>query len=178
MPVSEEQFPAFLAVVSALEAKGYESVLVGGMALVTMGSQRLTRDFDLLVPRRDPTAEDLVRAMYASDLELVTKFNAAGEVQRTVDVVGVAVTKVRAQELKSIPFFDWKTRLRVDLLLDFPVPAREVIQHAIRVTVKGGTLRIACREDLIRLKEIARRGRKSAGDAQDLEFLRRLQKKR
>ena len=176
MPLSGEQFPAFLAVVSALEAKGYESVLVGGMALVTMGSQRLTRDFDLLVPDRD--AEQLVQAMYACGLEMVTKFNAAGEVQRTVDALGGATTKVRAKELKSIPFFDWRTRLRVDLLLDFPVPAREVIQRAIRVSVKGGTIRIASREDLIRLKEIASRGRKSAGDAQDLEFLRRLQKKR
>jgi len=63
MATKAGQFPALLAVVAELESAGYECVLVGGMALVTMGSQRLTRDFDLMVPDDEPTRERLVRAM-------------------------------------------------------------------------------------------------------------------
>ena len=94
--------------------------------------------------------------------------------QRTVDTVNVAVTKVKAQELKSLSFFDWNSTLRVDLLLDFPVPARNVIKRATKVTLPEGTIRVAAREDLIRLKEMAYRDRKKSTDAQDLEFLRTM----
>lgn len=174
MPDSKRQFPALVTLVGDLETAGYESVLVGGMALVTMGSQRLTRDFDLMISDPDPTREQLVRVMYRRGLELVTKFSPAGEVLRTVDSVDLAITKIKMKTLRSMPFFDWTTMLRVDLLIDFPVSAREVREHAIRVTVEGGTIHVASREDLIRLKEMAQRDRTSAGDAQDLEFLRRI----
>ena len=39
------------SVVEALAGLGLEPVLVGGMALVVMGSRRVTRDFDFLVAR-------------------------------------------------------------------------------------------------------------------------------
>jgi predicted nucleotidyltransferase len=174
MAAKVEQFSALLAMVAELESVGYECVLVGGMALVTMGSQRLTRDFDLMLPDDEPTRERLVRAMYRRGMELVTKFRDSGEVQRTVDTVNIAVTKVKAQELRTLPFFDWKSTLRVDLLLDFPVPAREVIKRATRVNLPTGMIRVASREDLIRLKEMAYRDRKKSTDAQDLEFLRKV----
>jgi len=175
-PVTDksEQLAELVKVVADLELAGYDSVLVGGMALVLMGSQRVTRDFDLVIPEPGALRETAVRALYRRGLELVTKFSPAREAERTVDNANVAVAKLKLQDLRSVPFYDPKTRLRLDVLLDFPLPAREILANAIRVTVEAGSLRIAAREDLIRLKEIAHRDRKSASDASDLEFLRGL----
>ena len=36
-------------VIAALEDRGFAPILVGGMALVVLGSQRVTRDFDFVV---------------------------------------------------------------------------------------------------------------------------------
>ncbi|HEX7897636.1 MAG TPA: hypothetical protein VF950_07730 [Planctomycetota bacterium] len=161
------------ALAAALDARGFEPVLVGGMALVLLGSQRVTRDFDLLVSTQGPSTEDLVRLMYRHRLELVTKFSPEGEVKRTVDNVRIAVAKLKAERPRSLFFSDPKTGLRVDLLLDFPLPAHAVAGRAEKINVGSGRLRIASTEDLRRLKEIAYADRRSASDAQDLEFLKR-----
>jgi hypothetical protein len=160
----------------ALEARGFEPVLVGGMALVLLGSQRVTRDFDFLVSTQGPPTEELVRLLYRHRLELVTKFTAAGEVQRTVDNVRIAVAKLKTEKPRSLFFCNPRTGLRVDLLLDFPLPAHGVAQRADQVKVGSGGIRVASPDDLMQLKELAYADRRSASDAQDLEFLRRMVK--
>jgi hypothetical protein len=161
----------------ALEKKGFQPVLVGGVALVILGSQRVTKDFDFLVSLQGLSGGDIVEVFYSRGLELVTKFNQQGEVVRTVDNPKVAAIKLQSDLPQSLFFFNWKTRLKVDLLLDFPLSAKEVASRADRVNVKSRSLRIASTEDLIRLKELAYADRKSAADAQDLEFLRKLLKR-
>jgi hypothetical protein len=47
-------------VVEALIGLRYEPILVGGMALVLMGSQRVTRDFDFVIPHPGERLQDLV----------------------------------------------------------------------------------------------------------------------
>jgi hypothetical protein len=143
------------------------------MALVLLGSQRVTRDFDLLVSTQGPPTEDLVRLMCRHHLELVTKFSPERDVKRTVDNVRIAVARLKAERPRSLFFCDPKTGLRVDLLLDFPLPAHPVAGRAESVKVGSDRLRVASTEDLIRLKEIAYADRRSASDAQDLEFLKR-----
>jgi hypothetical protein len=164
-----------LPVVNALEAEGLQPVLVGGMALVTLGSQRITRDFDFLVSTRDLPA-NLVGLIYRHGYRLVTKLNAAGEVARTIDSSKVAAARLRMDQPRSAFFFDRKSGIRIDLLFDFPTPARDIAGRAARVATKSGVLRVASPEDLLRLKEISYADRKSAADGHDLEFLRRLLK--
>jgi hypothetical protein len=144
------------------------------MALVLLGSQRVTRDFDFLVSTQGPPTEELVKIMYRHHLELVTKFTPAGEVKRTVDNVRVAVAKLKAEKPQSLFFFSEKTGLRVDLLLDFPLSAHRVAQRAAKVKLASGGLRVASPEDLLQLKEIANADRHSASDAQDLQFLKEM----
>src|SRR5262245_20451762 len=110
----------------ALESKGFEPVLVGGMALVILGSQRITEDYDFLVTTRGPRIRELVGIMYRHGLELITKLNPEGEVIRTVDNPRVAAAKVEAESPKSLFFIKPSSELRVDILLDFPMPAHEV----------------------------------------------------
>jgi hypothetical protein len=165
----EEIFP----LLGALEERGLLPVLVGGMALVVLGSQRVTKDFDLLVSTTDLSGE-LMGVIYRKGFQLVTKLNRVGEVQRTIDNPTVAGARLRLDKPRRVFFYNWKTGLRVDLLLDFPLPTRDIAERAAKVGKKPRTLRVATPEDLLRLKEIAYADRKSASDAQDLEFLRNL----
>ena len=157
----------------ALEKKGFQPVLVGGIALGILGSQRVTKDFDFLVSLQDVSVDDMVEIFYKHGFELVTKCSKEREVLRTVDNPRVAAIKLKSDLPDSLFFFDWKTRLKVDLLLDFPLAAKEVAGRANRVKIKSRSLRVASREDLLRMKEMAYKDRRSASDAQDLEFLRK-----
>ena len=174
MAASDDYLRTVGALAGALEEQGFEPVLVGGMALVLMGSQRVTRDFDILVSTQGPPTEKLMRLMYHHRLEMVTKFTPAGEVKRTVDNVRIAVAKLKTEKPPSLFFCNQRTGLRVDLLLDFPLPAHPVARRAGKVKFGSGGIRVASPEDLLQLKEIAYADRRSASDAQDLEFLRRM----
>src|SRR5579885_3317772 len=167
---------AVSALAEALEKKGFEPVLVGGIALVILGSQRVTKDFDFLVSLQGLSVEEVVETFYNRGFELVAKFNQHGEVARTVDNSKVAFIKLKSNLPQSLFFFNWKTRLKIDLLLDFPLSAKDVALRAHRVKIKSRSLRVASTEDLLRLKEIAYDDRRSPSDAQDFDFLRKLLK--
>ena len=172
-----ELLVAAAAVAMELEAAGFQPVLVGGMALVLLGSQRVTKDYDFLVTVAGPPIDTIVDAMYRRNLELVTKFTPEKEVLRSIDNVRVAVSKIKGEQPGNLTFYNWTSKLRIDFLLDFPVPARELVQRSVKVSVGEGHIRIAAHEDLVRLKKIARADRDSLSDAQDLEFLERIKRK-
>lgn len=48
------------ALLAALGARGFHLTLVGGMALVTLGSRRVTRDFDFLMTNPGNRLDDLL----------------------------------------------------------------------------------------------------------------------
>jgi hypothetical protein len=169
----KELFP----LLRTLEERGLHPVLVGGMALVVLGSQRVTKDFDLLVSAAG-LSRDLVGVIYQRGYELVTKLNKAGEVERTIENPAVATARLKLDQPRSVFFYNRKTRLRVDLLLDFPLPTQDIADRAAKIGKAPRTLRVAAPEDLLRLKEIAYADRKAATDAQDLVFLRDLLKAR
>jgi len=177
MPADAALTREMVALVDALEAAGFQPVLVGGMALVILGSRRVTQDFDFVVPRPAPSAAALVETMYRRGLALVTKFTPQGDVLRTVDNPKVAALKVDGEHPDSLPFFSRETGLRVDLLLDFPLSSRDLVGRSASVPVLSSHIRVASAPDLLRLKEIAHADRKSASDASDLEFLRTLVKR-
>ncbi len=177
MADNDDDLEAVEDLAEALESKGFEPVLVGGMALVILGSQRVTLDFDFLVSTRGSQFRELVGLMYRHGLRLVSKLNSKGEVVRTVDNPRVAAAKVEVQSPKSLFFVKPSSEFRVDLLLDFPMPAHEVWERAPRIMLKSRRVPVAAPEDLLKLKEIAYGDRKSPSDAQDLQFLRNLLKK-
>ncbi|MBI2082436.1 MAG: hypothetical protein HYT76_02610 [Deltaproteobacteria bacterium] len=160
----------------ALKKRGFKPVLVGGVALVILGSQRVTKDFDFLVSLQNLSVDSLLEVFYKQGFELVTKFNQQGEVLRTIDNQKIASIRLKSNLPDSLFFFDWETRLKVDLLLDFPLPAKEIELRATKVKIKSSSLRVASAEDLLHLKKLAYADRHSASDAQDLEFLNHLLK--
>lgn len=171
-----DQLEKVILLAEDLESKGLTPILVGGMALVLLGSQRITKDFDFLVSRQDSMMEEIVDVFYKHGFELISKFSEKREVLRTIDNPKIANIRLKLDAPDSAFFFSKDLRLKIDLLIDFPLSAKEVANSADRIKIRSHSLLLASREDLIRLKEIAYADRKSASDAQDLEFLKNLPK--
>ena len=62
----------------------------------------------------------------------------------------------------------------MDLLFDFPLSAHDIASRAQIKKIRSYVFHIACKEDLLQLKKIAKKERNFAGDAQDLEFLEKM----
>lgn len=164
--------------VEALDHLRLSPVLVGGMALVVLGSRRVTRGFDFVVARPDTSLGPLLDALYDRGFELASRVDAGGDVRATIDNRRVAAARLSLDGPSSAYFLNPATGLRVDLLFDFPVPAAELARRATARKVRSATLRIASEADLLRLKKIARSNRSSPGDAEDIAFLEGRRTKR
>jgi hypothetical protein len=158
-------------VVAALTTLGLDPILVGGMALVTIGSRRVTRDFDFVIPAPGDRLAALVEVLYDQGLELAARVNEAGDITATIDNRRVANIRLRLDKPSSAYFTHPKTGLRVDLLFDFPVPASQLAARATRITVRSLGFLVASEDDLLNLKRIAHARRVSPGDAEDIAFL-------
>lgn len=160
------------SVANALHSIGLEPVLIGGMALVLLGSRRVTRDFDFVIPQPGDRLGALVDLFYERGFELASKVNDAGDIVATIDNARVAGVRLQLDAPASAYFWHRASRLRIDLLFDFPVAAAELIANAVKTRIGGRVLAVASAPDLLRLKEIALSKRSAAGDAQDIEFLK------
>lgn len=153
---------------------GHEPTLVGGMALVTLGSTRVTRDFDFLVVQAAREHNAALEVFYRHGFELVSRTDEHGNVVRTIDSREVAAARLRLDRPSTAYFFNRTLGLRVDLLFDFPLQAREVRRRSRRTRIRSYAFHIASPDDLIRMKEIAAKDRRNPADLQDLDFLRTL----
>lgn len=171
MADTHEHLDEVVRVVAALTALGLEPVLVGGMALVIIGSRRVTRDFDFVVAEPRERLQSVVDVFYDRGLELASRVDRDGDVTATIDNRRVAATRLRLDAPVSAYFLNPKTGLRIDLLFDFPIHASELARNASRTKVRSRVLLVASETDLLRLKKIARARRASAGDAEDVAFL-------
>lgn len=158
-------------IVQELRALGLEPVLVGGMALVVLGSRRVTRDFDFVVAHPGSLLAPAIGIFYGRGLQLVSRLSDTGDVVATISNRRVAVSRLRLDAPASAYFFNATTGLRIDLLFDFPLPAATLTEHATRTRIHTHTFAIASEQDLLRLKQIARRARSAPGDAEDIAFL-------
>jgi hypothetical protein len=152
----------------------YEPTLVGGMALVTLGSPRVTKDFDFLVVEAAREEKALIRTFYRHGFELASRTDAQGSILRTIDSQEVASARLRIDRPRSASFHNPSLGLRVDLLFDFPIGARQVRRRSTRRTIQSYSFHIASKRDLVRMKEIAAAARGLSSDRQDLEFLRTI----
>jgi hypothetical protein len=154
-----------------LRGFGLEPVLVGGMALVVLGSRRVTRDFDFVIAHPGSRLDSVLDVFYGHGLELVSRLDEGGNVTATIDNRRIASVRLRLDTPASASFFNVKTGLRVDLLFDVPVPTADLVAHATRLTIRGQAVLMASEEDLLRLKRTAAAARSVPGDADDIAFL-------
>lgn len=164
------------AIVQELSALGLQPILIGGMALVILGSRRVTRDFDFLISKPDKQIKEMVAVFYKRGLELAARLNPEGDIVATIDNRKVATSRLQIDKPSSAYFLNPKTGLRIDLLFDFPLAAEEIAGRAKKIKVRSFFFYMASKKDLIRLKEIAQSERASPYDAQDLAFLKALRR--
>jgi hypothetical protein len=158
-------------IVQGLRALGLEPVLVGGMALVVLGSRRVTRDFDFVIAHPGDRLARTIGLFYDRGCELVSRLSEMGDVISTIASRRVAAVRLRLDAPASANFFNAETGLRVDLLFDFPIPAAKLAEQATRTKIRAYVFDIASEQDLLRLKRIAQAGRSAPGDAEDIAFL-------
>jgi hypothetical protein len=176
MPDAVDHVQAVGAIVGELDALGLAPVLVGGMALVVLGSRRVTRDFDFVVAHPGDRLDRTVAVFYDRGLELVSRLDADGNVMATISSRKVAAVRLRLDAPASAYFFNTKTGLRVDLLFDFPIPAATLAARATRLKISRHAFAIASEQDLLHLKRVARSARSVPGDAEDIAFLEARQR--
>ena len=159
MPEPLDHLQTVGAIVQGLRALGLGPVLVGGMALVVLGSRRVTRDFDFVVAHPGDRLGPAIRLFYDRGLELVSRVTETGDVVATIASRTVAATRLRLDAPASAYFFNPQTGLRVDLLFDFPIAAARLAERATPTRIRRHVFDIAAEEDLLRLKKIARAAR-------------------
>jgi hypothetical protein len=164
-------------VVSELVKLGLEPVLIGGMALVMLGSRRVTRDFDFVIPQPGDRLGQLIDVFYDRGFELASRVDADGDVTATIDNRRVASIRLRADAPASAYFINPQTGLRIDLLFDFPIAAATLAGRASRTKVRSYSFLVASEQDLLNLKRIANAERAAPGDAEDIAFLEARQKR-
>ena len=91
------------------------------MALVVLGSRRVTRDFDFVVaqPRRG-VSSGCWTCSTISGLELASRVNVDGDVVATIDNRRVAAVRASHRRAVERVLLQPGTGLRIDLLFDFP----------------------------------------------------------
>jgi hypothetical protein len=171
MPDPVDHLQAVGDIVHGLRALGLAPVLVGGMALVVLGSRRVTRDFDFVVAHPGDRLARTIGLFYDRGLELVSRLNEMGAVISTIADRKVAAIRLRLDAPASAYFFNTETGLRVDLLFDFPISAAKLAERATRIKIRTQVFDVASEQDLLRLKRIAKAARSAPGDAEDIAFL-------
>jgi hypothetical protein len=173
MPDPADHLASVGKLASALARLQLQPILVGGMALVVLGSRRVTRDFDFVVAHPGERVDEVVRVFYDGGLELVSRLNADGQATATITNPQVASSRLRIDRPETASFFNTKTGLRVDLLFDFPIAAATLARRAVRARIGAHVLDVADERDLLELKSIAAANRQAPGDAEDIAFLER-----
>lgn len=144
-------FDEFSDVITALEKRGIEYAVCGGLAVALYGVQRATMDIDLLIS--------------ASSLETVSQ--AVGELG--YNIKGLPMTfKGGAVEIRCISKIDPESGdlMRLDLLLVTSALA-DVWQSRQQAEWEAGLLWVVSRDGLIKLKTLG-------GRPQDLADIERL----
>lgn len=177
MPDPADHLQAVGAIVQDLRALGLEPMLVGGMALVVLGSRRVTRGFDFVVSEPGDRLSPMVGLFYDRGLELASCLDEQGDVISTIASRRVAAIRLRLDAPASAYFLNAATSLRVDLLFDCPIPAATLAAHATRTKIRTHVFDIASEEDLLQLKRIAQAARSAPGDAEDIAFLEARRKR-
>ncbi|MFP4615917.1 MAG: nucleotidyl transferase AbiEii/AbiGii toxin family protein [Thiohalorhabdus sp.] len=159
----------FTRVFDALNAAGVRYVVVGGLATVLHGLDRLTADIDLVVDLEPGNARRAVEALLASGFR-------AGAPVDPRDFADPARRRewVEREGLRVFSFWDASgSSPTVDLFVEPPLPFEGLWQRARDVELPDGRCHLASLEDLIALKEAT--GRES--DREDARRLREIEQR-
>jgi predicted nucleotidyltransferase len=146
-----------------LTAGGVDFVIIGGIAMVLLGSARLTRDLDIFFAPDEGNLEALGRVLIALDARL-------REVDEDVPFVPDAATLRSIQLLTLETTYGW---LDVHRSVDGAPKYEALRRRAERVDLGDFFVLVASPEDLAEMKSAAGRAQDLA-DIEELEAIKRL----
>jgi len=158
----------FIGLFAVLGAAQVRYVLVGGLALVLHGLDRLTADVDVVIDLSAEPAATAVRALVGAGYRPLAP----------VDPLALADSEQRhqwqtARNMQVFSFWDSSnTRPTVDIMLAPVVPFEDLWAAASVMNLGGREVRVASIDHLIRMKVAAGRPQ----DLADIERLRALVK--
>ncbi len=153
----------FLSVLSEFQERNIRYVLVGGLAVLLHGIDRLTADIDLVVDLAPAQASKAVEALLA----LGFKANAPVDARQFADA---AVRKRWQTESGMLVLSFWDPQNRrptVDLFAECPMDFEELFKESLLLSLASTTVRVASLAHLIAIK-------RAAGRPQDLDDVNRL----
>ncbi|MBK6597152.1 MAG: hypothetical protein IPG25_04200 [Proteobacteria bacterium] len=156
----------FISIFRALTQAEVRYVLVGGLAVILHGVDRVTADIDLTLDLAPDQAKAAIETLLESGLKP----------QLPIAAVDFADPAKRAswhqrRNMQVFSFWDpTQARPTVDLFIENPIPFEELWQQSVVIKYDDLPIRIASIGHLIRLKEIAGRPR----DTADIAALREL----
>lgn len=156
----------FAALFSVLVAARVRFVVVGGLAVLLHGLDRLTADVDLVLDLSTDAAQDAVRALTRAGYRSLAP----------VDPIELAdpARRTEWQTQRGMQVFSFwdstQTRPTVDVMLSSAVPFENLWAEAVVFSIAGTDVRVASIPHLIRLKQAAGRPQ----DLVDIERLRTL----
>ena len=159
----------FLSLFAVLNAAQIPYVVVGGLAMLLHGIDRVTGDIDLVIDLAPRASADLVNVLTSAGYRPFAP----------VDPALLANETVREQwrvERGMEVFSLWDATNRrptVDVLLACPVPFTTLLNDSVTVTIGAVQIRVASIAHLIDMKQQTTRPR----DLEDVERLRMLQQR-
>jgi hypothetical protein len=153
----------FLTVLSEFQERNIRYVLVGGLAVLLHGIDRLTADIDLVV---DLAPEQALRAVETL-LTLGFKANAPVDARQFADAA-VRERWQRESGMLVLSFWDPQNRRpTVDLFADYPMDFEVLYENSLLLTLATTPVRVASVAHLIAIKQ-------AAGRPKDLDDVSRL----
>jgi len=153
----------FIGLFAILAGARIRFVVVGGLALVLHGLDRLTADVDLVIDLAADRVRDAVSALTSAGYRPLAP----------VDPLALADPAQRhewqaTRNMQVFSFWDsTNTRPTIDVMLSNMIPFEELWSQAVVISLGGREIRVACVEHLIVMKE-------AAGRPQDLADVERL----
>ncbi|EKD51873.1 MAG: hypothetical protein ACD_62C00169G0016 [uncultured bacterium] len=163
-------------ILNDLVVQGWRPVMIGGLALVILGSERVTRDVDFVIKNPRHRIDEFVKTFYKKGFVLASQINDRGQIIKTFKTKQEAIHHLKINKPTSAFFYNSKTGLKIDLLFDFPISASKLLKEAIKLKIDSKTFWIASPTHLFQLKQLAVTSRGDSRDKQDLEFLKKLLK--
>ena len=142
-------------------------IIVGGIAFNLLGGYRSTLDMDILVEMKDENLRKIVKIMKS----------AGYHVKQPVDPMGIADKATREdwiknKHMKAFNFYKSEsTYEEVDILVDAPLTFEKAVKSAVKVQVKGLSLPVISKKDLITMKKAAGR-EKDLRDIAELKLIK------
>jgi hypothetical protein len=153
----------FLCVFQEFERRGIRYVLVGGLAVVLHGVDRLTADIDLVVDLAPAEATKAITAL----LDLGFKPHAPVDPRQFADVA-VRESWCRDSGMLVLSFWDPENRRpTVDLFAEYPMDFTSLLADSSLVPLTDTAVRVASLDHLVGIK-------RAAGRPKDLDDVRRL----